>query len=566
MSGHVGRRFGGARIRFGKVGASAFLVAVVAATMMLGVALVGASTGGPVAPSVTLTAATSQRASSGLLAPHGVVGTSAAANAPASAADLAAAQTASVRHPLPAPTWAQGTQNTPAATDPSTVTGAAVPAPATSAVGDLTIFRNTTVPAASNTSTVSEPSTDQSGKNVFETSNWTAQYSHNNGGSWTSLNPFTMFGSGFCCDQVTVYDPARNQQLWLLQYGNHLTLAVSPADNLATWCSYNLTPAALLGLPAGDAFDYNDLAIGTKFAYLTSNVFTSTEAFVGTAFIRFNLDNLAACQAAANNSVLRTDLFTLKVAQGSTDVAYAASVNPNAGTGTTIRVLSWPENSTTITATDKPIPAFSVMTQGGSQNCGSADLVVNNWCKFADTRILGAARGNGKLYFSFNAKQAPTARPFPYSRIETLSEANLAVLSSQDLFNTVAAHMYLSISPDRQGHIGFVDTNGGGTGTSHFFPSGMIGLLDDITPNLPGSVNFFLTGSGGGCSNNGTPRWGDYNTIRGGYTGTGIWTATTFVRNNNTAVACGTTTSMTIKNVVFGRGRSLPTYTRFYGN
>jgi len=517
-----------------------------------------------VASPTSNSAVLTQPTGAGTLRPSGLVnGLAAAARSESSAMDLARARAESQRRPLagPARTTAKVTSVSPS------VTSKSVTAPGPNAVSSLQMFRNTTVPTTGATSSVSEPSTDQSGKNIFQTSNWTSQFSHNNGATWTSLNPFTIFGSGFCCDQVTVHDPGRNLQLWLVQYGNHLTLATSSANNLSTWCTYTLTPQALLGRPAGEAFDYNDLAVGTKFLYLTSNLFGSTGSFTGTAMVRLNLDGLAACAATGFNQTVRTDLFTLKVAQGTTDVAYAASTNLNAGTGSTLRILTWPENSTVVTTVNRAIAAFNFMSPSSGQNCGSPDGVVNNWCQRTDSRILGAARGNGLVRFSFNVRQigAATARPFPYTRIQTFRESDLALIANQDLFGTTVAHQYMSMAPDRRGHIGYVDTFGGGVGTTHFFPGAMIGIVDDFAPNFPGSVSFFLFGSGGGCLNSdGRRRWGDYNTARGGYTGAGQWSATSWARTTNTNVGCGTPTPISLKNVVFGRSRDLASYLRFY--
>jgi len=492
-----------------------------------------------------------QVATSGLVPSEGTVdGLTPAAQRAPTAGELAFARAESARRPLTGPTPVTAKVTEPAAgissppVDPSGTPAAAAPV----------IVRNTVVPTSGQTSTISEPSTDQLNADIFQTSNWTAQFSHNNGTSWTSLNPFTIFGSGFCCDQVTVRDTRRARQLWLLQYGDHLTLASSGTTNMASWCTYTLTPQAILGRPAGEAFDYNDLAIGNSFLYLTSNLFRGN-TFTGTALIRFNLDNLSACQTAGFSRIVRTDLFTLKVAQRTTDVAFAASTSLNSGTGTTLRILTWPENSNIITTTNRAIAAFSYMSNNSGQSCASADGVVNNWCQRTDSRILGAARGDGKVRFSFNVKQTGAARPFPYTRMETFRESDLALLTNQDLFGTTVAHLYASMAPDARGHIGYIDSFGGGTGAVHFFPGALIGIVDSQAPDFPGSTNFFLFGSGGGCLNaaDGLRRWGDYNTARGGGTPAGTWTASGWARTSNADVGCGSATPISLRNVVFGR-------------
>jgi hypothetical protein len=195
------------------------------------------------------------------------------------------------------------------------------------------------------------------------------------------------------------------------------------------------------------------------------------------------------------------------------------------------------------------------MGSNSGQNCGSADGAVNNWCQRTDSRILGAARGDGKVRFSFNVKQTGTARPFPYTRMETFRESDLALLTSQDLFGTTVAHLYASMAPDALGHIGYVDSFGGGTGTVHFFPGALIGIVDNQAPDFPGSTSFFLFGSGGGCLNaaDGLRRWGDYNTARGGGTAAGTWTASSWARSSSADVGCGTPTPISLRNVLFGR-------------
>ena len=116
------------------------------------------------------------------------------------------------------------------------------------------IYRDTALPASAldggfaNASATMEPSTGISGKNEFQTGNWYATYSYNANAaspSWKFLNPYTIFGSGFCCDQVTLYDAEWDRQFWLLQMSGTLLLANAASTNLASWCYYNIEP----GLP-----------------------------------------------------------------------------------------------------------------------------------------------------------------------------------------------------------------------------------------------------------------------------------------------------------------------------
>src|SRR5438874_2227380 len=79
---------------------------------------------------------------------------------------------------------------------------------APNAYDTFTIFRDSTIPASGiaggygYASYTMEPSTAGNGKYIFQTGNWYASRSYDNGSTWSYLNPFSMFGSGYCCDQV----------------------------------------------------------------------------------------------------------------------------------------------------------------------------------------------------------------------------------------------------------------------------------------------------------------------------------------------------------------------------
>src|SRR3954447_18946582 len=211
----------------------------------------------------------------------------------------------------------------------------------------LSIFRDTVIPAsgisggyANMSFRTGEPSTDGNGKNIFQTGNWYATYSKDGGVTWTALNPFSIFGSGFCCDQVVIYDSARDRWFWVLQYGDHLTVANSAGGDMANWCSYTFKPT---DIGATGSYDYNDLALGTRFLYLSSN------PGGGSAVLRFPMSEMITCSGFSYNFLYRNTEFTYKVATGGGDTALIASNNLDQGTGTTLRIFSWPESSTSPT-------------------------------------------------------------------------------------------------------------------------------------------------------------------------------------------------------------------------
>ena len=321
--------------------------------------------------------------------------------------------------------------------------------------GDFIIFRDSVIPNAVS-SFVQEPSTSANGKNVFQVGNWYAARSFDNGATWSFLDPFSIFGPDFCCDQVTVYDPGRDRQFWLLQYGDHLAIAHSSGTDLFTnWCVYNIDPT-WIGQPATTALDYNDLALGTNFLYLTTNIFPAAGG-AGSAILRLPIDALITCGAFGYNYTVHTDSFTFKPVQGAQDVMYWGS-NWGQVDGQSFRVYSWAENSGTYFWFDRTIDPFTFMYRNSGQNCGSTDGVVTNWCQFADSRVLSGYRANGILGFSFNASQGSG---FPYSRRVYFRESDIAYLGSASLWADWTAIQYLQLTPNARGHVGGVFAWGG---------------------------------------------------------------------------------------------------------
>jgi len=155
-----------------------------------------------------------------------------------------------------------------------------------------TIVRDSAIPASGikggtgYESFVQEPSTDAFKTHIFQTGNWYATRSLNNGATWSYLDPFTLFGSGFCCDQVTRFDKLTQKQFWLLQYDDHLVVANASsagATGFTNWCYYEFD-ATSFGLPAGTALDYNDMLTTNSFITISTNFFASTS---GSAMARF---------------------------------------------------------------------------------------------------------------------------------------------------------------------------------------------------------------------------------------------------------------------------------------
>lgn len=456
----------------------------------------------------------------------------------------------------------------PAVSQGAAPTGPSVTSPgSTQAVtSGLTFFRNQRI-TNSSTSPVDEPSTTQSGHDVFVTGNWYAAYSHNSGGTYTYLNPFSIFGSGFCCDQVTAYDAAHNREFWLLQYGNHLTLANSAASNLASWCSYTWTPASF-GLSTTGSFDFNKIAVSTSYVFFSTNVYGVSG--VQSLVARFPIEAMTTCAGFSYSWSARNTEFANAFISNAGDTMYFGTNWTNLTKGTTFRIGRWSDISNTLSYFDRTIAAFPFMG-GGDGKCGSTDGVVKNWCERSDSRMSGngylAPPGRGGtesvLGFAFNAKQ-DASHPFPFIRRISFRSSDLAYTGSSELFGSTAAYLYPAMASDIRGHIGMAFAWGGGTGTTHYYPGSAIMLDDDVTPNQPWTVSFYQSGAGNPCLNlaDNTRRWGDYLDISPVFPAQTTWVASGFAMTSS-AGSCGAAAAVSVANVAFGRVRDTASYTRW---
>ena len=242
---------------------------------------------------------------------------------------------------------------------------------------------------------------------------------------------------------------------------------------------------------------------------------------MGSTVARLPIDPQLACGGFKYNFFTHTDLgFTYKPVSGASDVLYWGT-NWFGTLGSSFRIFKWAENSGTIFWFDRTLnPTFAFYTRNSGQNCGSTDAVVKNWCQFADSRVLGGARytdpdGTARLIFSFNAKQGgPFNLPFPYSERANFRESDFSYIGSDRLYNFSTAFQFMSLSTDARGHVGMTTTFGGGTAGSHVYPSTIIALQDDISPNQAWAEAVPAFGTGNTCTYNGLYRWGDYLTTR----------------------------------------------------
>ena len=140
----------------------------------------------------------------------------------------------------------------------------------------ITFEANNGVGLTGSLSTTAEPSGASGGGVEFVSANWRAGFSTNNGASFTSLNPTTIFltdAVGFCCDRSSITRRASIASSGSSRALDGYRLAsASPAAIMSSggtaWTYWNLTPQ-VFGEPAGTSFDYPDMALGDNELYMS---------------------------------------------------------------------------------------------------------------------------------------------------------------------------------------------------------------------------------------------------------------------------------------------------------
>ena len=401
--------------------------------------------------------------------------------------------------------------------------------PSTSRVGPgaFNIFKDSTIPAqcpGCGQATVNEPDTANSGQYFLQTSNWNIAYTTNGGVSsptWLYQNPYSL-SSGFCCDQAVTLVPNRNRFVYeglTLGSGsqNGFTIATARSTTPTSWCVYHFNSASFGGT-AGELLDYPKIAYSNNYLYVTWNRYNAAgNAWIDTGLARMPLDPLASCTGFSYNYLTRNDNFTFGLTYGtsSLNTFYWVSnwYTTSGGSGTSERIYYWPENSGTYFFADRSVTAYNF--SGGS--CASQDGVVTNWCSRLDPRRetawISRAEYNAQANSAFAGDTilgvAITSGPgggdpFPYVIYEYFKLNSLSFVQTSATFNNGFAFAYAGCAPDASGYVGCAMSWGGGTGTTHYYPGGLILLQDNISPTQPWAFSFNLFGAGNASA------WGDY--------------------------------------------------------
>jgi hypothetical protein len=386
------------------------------------------------------------------------------------------------------------------------------------------------------TSTVGEPSLAVRGDEILVTGNWFAAFSTDAGVTFSHVDPFTRFPAPpdqeFCCDQVAIYDKAHDLVAWFLQYDagskpNIVRLAVAAGkDDIRSqkWRYYDFTTKDLGN--ENEAFDYPDLVLGSKYLYLSSNVYTLPGAFSRSVMLRLPLDELSQYKAFYYRYFSTADVGSLRPTHGATDVMYFGA---HVDFEKTVRVFSWPESGNDLTAKDVTVQAFKF---GGATARGPDG---HDWMGFSDGRITGAWLARNQIGFAWNAAQDADQGgnlAFPHVRVVLLDAATMATVAEPHIWNSAFAFSYPGAAPNADGSVGISIAYGGG---SSLYPSHAVGVLNP-PPNPGEKWSWQLVMTGLGVAGPQKNRWGDYLSVRTDGKDPKAWVATGYVLKDTAGV------------------------------
>jgi len=362
------------------------------------------------------------------------------------------------------------------------------------------------------------------GQVVLLSGNWYIDYSTDSGGTFTTLNPTTIFpntlAGGFCCDQILQYAPQIDRFLWLLQYQQSATgasayrlAAASPQNvidsNCTAWTYWDL-PSGIFGIGT-DWMDYPSMSIGEGELYFSFDVLDSTADTVadnGLVVARFNLAEIAA---GGTLNFGYTHPNDSAVAWGSgvsqntgNEVFWAGHVN-----NSTLRVFSWRNDTGTyfwrdVGVKNWPNGTLSSLGPNGNNWFGGGVTSAGVSTGFPNNAVIGITRREGELWCGWTASSGDGGNggfnfPHPHVQIVKLNIATWKVIEQMQVWNPDLAFGYPSLATNSNSEVGICLGWGGGGSLN---ANSAVGFMGDY-------VVWYRDGSTWTHT-----RWGDYVSIR----------------------------------------------------
>jgi hypothetical protein len=370
------------------------------------------------------------------------------------------------------------------------------------------------------------------GDDILLTANSFAAFSRDGGINFSYFDPGSFpkpaTGQPFFCDQVVLYDPARDLMVWYMQHktfpqvGNVIRLAVAHGDDIRkplSYRRYDFTPQAINPDWINTTLDFPDIVMSGASLFITVNVYLGNQGR-GAVVLRIPLDKLRDYQAFDYKAITTVPADYQKGVNGFMSLrgtrgraqdtmhfgVHALSQEPGGPVRRNLlHIYSLKDSQDTPVERDVKICEW----RGGERGTASApDPNGMEWLYRVDGRITAAWDDGANLGFAWTA--APDlsgSRKMPHVRVALLRKSDLGLIDEPHLFHGQVAYAYPALATNDRGELGLSVAYGGGG----LFPGFAVGYLEprnDGGPRFVWQLGKVVTGTFGAPSL--ASGWGDY--------------------------------------------------------
>jgi hypothetical protein len=344
---------------------------------------------------------------------------------------------------------------------------------------------------------------------VFAAGNTSAALSLDGGGSFTTIDPTTVFdfrdasgapidGNGLCCDQVVDYISSINRYVWVMMTVNRGTRALpigpnrlrvavaSPQDIVASggtrWTFFDLTPSTFRWTNSR-WFDRPDIAFGDRYLYVSADVIdpSAPDSITarGRVITRIPLADVRDGTLPMSLEFMEPEFSpsadASSVAQFGSDTAFwAAHISDGR-----VRVYSWPDSSAAASQHDVTIYRWS------DADYSSLDPDGRQWLAVKDGRIVAGTRRSGvglpgdharEVWFAWTAGRDEIF-PQPWVDVLRIDAADFSRIGELPIWNPSYVFAYPSLTVNRDNEVG-IAAAWGGAGLN--YGNTAVGILGDF--------------------------------------------------------------------------------------
>lgn len=376
----------------------------------------------------------------------------------------------------------------------------------------------------------------QNGNVVIMSGNTFAALSTDGGGTYTALNPSTIFPSGptsdaagnlldggLCCDQILQYVPQIDRFIWLMQFSgtcgglcgtNKFRIASASTQDVigsngTAWTYWDFS-SALFGMT--NTMDYPDMSFGNNSLYVSIDA-------VGTGLLVVRIP-LSEIEKSVTVNLQYTNItdggvaYGGHISQNTGDEVYWAGHNNTSQ----IRVFSMKEGENRYSWRDININSW----QNGTISSNTPGNI--NWLAFGfpGNAVLGATRRNNEVWFAWTAS-AGGGFQNPHVQVAKFSLPNYNLIEQMQIWNNDYAFSYPAFATNSDNEVGISLAWGG----RNFFGNHAVGIMGDFVVWYPELSDTAIT------------RWGDYVSNRRANPQSRMFAASGYAVLKNTPPATG---------------------------